>query len=203
MTAAYQNQPTRGATFQSMNSTLSFTQFIGIAFIRRIRISLTEALRITERKKAWRHQTLGRVCSGRWRALRNQSAKSFTWFLPLITTETFIVFQMMVARSIPRSHHKHFRRTRQRAANRLLSTLAGNGVDSTLYFGSNKLFISADLGNSWFAPGGETDLTKGINEKGIQLCERDWRGSLRYECHLHRLSAGARYGKHGRRRNVE
>lgn len=38
----------------------------------------------------------------------------------------------------------------------------GNGVDRTLYFGSWRLFISSDLGNSWFAPAGFLDLTKGL-----------------------------------------
>jgi photosystem II stability/assembly factor-like uncharacterized protein len=36
-----------------------------------------------------------------------------------------------------------------------------NGVDGTLYFGTWRLFISTDLGNSWFAPAGFADLTKG------------------------------------------
>ena len=42
---------------------------------------------------------------------------------------------------------------------------AGNGVDSTLYFGTWRLFISTNLGDTWFAPAGQLDLTKGITEK--------------------------------------
>src|SRR5262249_13511768 len=42
----------------------------------------------------------------------------------------------------------------------------GNGVDATLYFGTWRLFVSGDTGESWSAPAGETDLTKGITEKG-------------------------------------
>ena len=45
----------------------------------------------------------------------------------------------------------------------------GNGVDSTLYIGTYRLFLSTNLGGSWFAPGGDTDLTKGINEKGVDV----------------------------------
>lgn len=37
-----------------------------------------------------------------------------------------------------------------------------NGVDGTLYFGTWRLFISTNLGNSWFAPAGFADLTKGF-----------------------------------------
>ncbi|MEK6287531.1 MAG: hypothetical protein AABO57_17445 [Acidobacteriota bacterium] len=42
----------------------------------------------------------------------------------------------------------------------------GNAVDATLYFGTWRLFISADLGDSWFAPAGFLDLTKGITDAG-------------------------------------
>ncbi len=37
----------------------------------------------------------------------------------------------------------------------------GNGVDPNLYFGTWRLFVSTDLGNSWTAPAGNLDLTKG------------------------------------------
>lgn len=42
----------------------------------------------------------------------------------------------------------------------------GNGVDGTLYFGTWRLFISSDLGNSWFAPANFADLTKGFTAVG-------------------------------------
>ena len=42
----------------------------------------------------------------------------------------------------------------------------GNGVDPTLYFGSWRLFMSTNLGNSWFAPAGDLDFTKGITSNG-------------------------------------
>ncbi len=42
----------------------------------------------------------------------------------------------------------------------------GNGVDATLYFGTWRLFVSTNRGNSWFAPSGFVDLTKGITEAG-------------------------------------
>ncbi|HYP26136.1 MAG TPA: hypothetical protein VE262_05405 [Blastocatellia bacterium] len=46
---------------------------------------------------------------------------------------------------------------------------AGNGVDHTLYFGSFRLFVSTDLGETWAAPAGDTDLTKGINPQGADV----------------------------------
>lgn len=42
----------------------------------------------------------------------------------------------------------------------------GNGIDSTLYFGSWRLFISTSHGEGWSAPAGELDLTKGLTDKG-------------------------------------
>jgi hypothetical protein len=42
----------------------------------------------------------------------------------------------------------------------------GNGVDATLYFGTWRLFVSTNLGNSWFAPSGFLDLTKGVTDAG-------------------------------------
>lgn len=42
----------------------------------------------------------------------------------------------------------------------------GNGVNSTLYFGTWRLFTSTNLGNSWSAPAGSFDLTKGITANG-------------------------------------
>ncbi|HKP85054.1 MAG TPA: hypothetical protein VJZ26_03090 [Blastocatellia bacterium] len=43
--------------------------------------------------------------------------------------------------------------------------LVGNGVDSTLYFGTWQLFVSNSLGDSWFSPASGVDLTKGVTEK--------------------------------------
>jgi photosystem II stability/assembly factor-like uncharacterized protein len=45
----------------------------------------------------------------------------------------------------------------------------GNGVDATLYFGTWRLFISNNLGNSWFSPSGFVDLTKGSTEIGFDV----------------------------------
>ncbi|HLM59789.1 MAG TPA: BACON domain-containing carbohydrate-binding protein, partial [Pyrinomonadaceae bacterium] len=39
----------------------------------------------------------------------------------------------------------------------------GNGVNSNLYFGTYRLWISTNRGDTWTAPGGTTDLTNGGN----------------------------------------
>lgn len=43
--------------------------------------------------------------------------------------------------------------------------LAGNGRDSTLYFGTWRLFKSTDRGNVWTKPAGDADLTKGVSQQ--------------------------------------
>jgi photosystem II stability/assembly factor-like uncharacterized protein len=45
----------------------------------------------------------------------------------------------------------------------------GSQVDSRLYFGTWRLFISSDLGRSWLAPAGFADLTKGVTEAGADV----------------------------------
>lgn len=44
-----------------------------------------------------------------------------------------------------------------------------NGLDSTLYFGSYRLFTSTNSGGSWNPPAGDLDLTKGITPNGVDL----------------------------------
>ncbi|MCY7346051.1 MAG: FG-GAP-like repeat-containing protein [Pyrinomonadaceae bacterium] len=41
--------------------------------------------------------------------------------------------------------------------------LDGNGINSNLYFGTYRLWVSTNRGNTWTAPGGTTDLTNGGN----------------------------------------
>lgn len=47
-----------------------------------------------------------------------------------------------------------------------IAPLSGNGVNSNLYFGTFRLFISKDLGENWAAPSPNKDLTKGITDQG-------------------------------------
>jgi photosystem II stability/assembly factor-like uncharacterized protein len=42
----------------------------------------------------------------------------------------------------------------------------GNEADATLYFGTWRLFVSTDHGDSWTAPSGTLDLTKGVTSSG-------------------------------------
>ncbi|HEY0545061.1 MAG TPA: FG-GAP-like repeat-containing protein [Pyrinomonadaceae bacterium] len=49
----------------------------------------------------------------------------------------------------------------------------GNGVDSTIYFGTYRLYISANRGATWNPPGGATDLTNGGTLSAIGVSRTD------------------------------
>ncbi len=50
-----------------------------------------------------------------------------------------------------------------------LAPMSGNGVDAAVYFGTWRVFVSTDLGNSWSSPSGTTDLTKGVTRSGADV----------------------------------
>src|SRR5262249_166692 len=47
-----------------------------------------------------------------------------------------------------------------------LAPLVGTRVNPTLLFGTWRLFVSPDFGNTWQAPGGTVDLTRGVTQFG-------------------------------------
>ena len=47
--------------------------------------------------------------------------------------------------------------------------LVGNGVDTTLYFGTWRLFTYTDATFSWVPPAGDLDLTKGVTANGSDV----------------------------------
>jgi photosystem II stability/assembly factor-like uncharacterized protein len=50
-----------------------------------------------------------------------------------------------------------------------IAPLASNHRDASLYFGTWRLFVSTDLGNTWSAPAGATDLTRGVTDAGADV----------------------------------
>jgi photosystem II stability/assembly factor-like uncharacterized protein len=45
----------------------------------------------------------------------------------------------------------------------------GNEVDERLYFGTWRFFISTNLGDTWTAPAGDLDFTKGVTQSGSDV----------------------------------
>ena len=160
----------RGATFQSLNASLSLTQFVGIAL----------------------HPTDPRITYGGTQDNGTQMrlADSNRWyeFAPgdggrcVINPENpSQVFTNYYRGNLFRFNDNGRSYDRQIAFTDYFGEFGdnprigfyppfvGNGVDSTLYIGTYRLFLSTNLGGSWFAPAGNTDLTKGINEKGADV----------------------------------
>lgn len=156
-----------GETFQSLNSTLALTQFVGITL----------------------HPTNPAISYGGTQdnGTQQRSANSTSWseissgdggHSVINPLDPSIVFMTYVRGDVFRFLNDGLTFNAQIGSNfafgepfdgpriAFYPPFEGNGVDATLYFGTWRLFISADLGDSWFAPAGFLDLTKGITDAG-------------------------------------
>lgn len=155
-----------GVTFRSFNTSLSLTQFIGITLHPTnpaISYGGTQdngTQRRTNGSSEWREFASG----DGGRAVLSVSSPDIV-FASYIRGVIFrysnngLSFDRQVA-----SASSFFEPPAARIA--FYPPFVGNGVNDTLYVGTWRLFVSADLGDTWAAPGGEADLTKGINLKG-------------------------------------
>jgi photosystem II stability/assembly factor-like uncharacterized protein len=154
-----------GNTFRSLNATLTLTQFIGIAL----------------------HPTNPAISYGGTQDNGTQTRSAdATWYEVLTgdgghavinPLDPSVVFMTYVRGDIFRlvndgktfdlqiGSNETFGESFQRRI-AFYPPFVGNGVDATLYFGTWRLFISTNMGNSWFAPSGFLDLTKGITAVG-------------------------------------
>ena len=154
-----------GATFQSMNSTLTLTQFIGIT----------------------KHPNNPAISYGGTQdnGTQQRSATSASWseiatgdggHCVINSLDPSVVFTTYVRGDVYRFLNDGQSFDAQIASNGTFGEpfenpriafyppFVGNGVDESLYFGTWRLFISTNRGNSWFAPAGFLDLTKGITD---------------------------------------
>jgi photosystem II stability/assembly factor-like uncharacterized protein len=156
-----------GNTFQSLNSTLSLTQFVGIT-IHPIDYTLSfggTQDNGTQRRLPGSNQWFEFASGDGGRSVVN----------PLGPGTVYTTF---VEGAVYRHYDQGRTFDRQVAFNSTFGEpdggariafyppFRGNPIDSTLYFGTWRLFISTDTGETWEAPGGATDLTKGATQKG-------------------------------------
>lgn len=158
-----------GATFQSLNSTLTLSQFIGIA------AHPTNPAIIYGGTQDNGSQRLGD--SPRWYETVTGDG-GHTVINPLNPS---VVFMTYVRGDIFRFVSDGLIYDAQAGYNGAFGEFAatprmlfyppfvGNGVNANLYFGTWRLFISTDLGGSWLAPAGFQDLTKGVNAAGADV----------------------------------
>ena len=151
-----------GTTLQSLNGTLSLTQFVGYA------VDPTDPSRSyggTQDNGSQRRQ----ASTSQWREVDGGDGGNFV--VDQQTPST--VFSTYIEGSITRLTNFGAARDSEVGNNGIFGEptngprisfyppFTGNGVDSKLYFGTWRLFISTNRGNSWNAPAGMTDLTNG------------------------------------------
>jgi photosystem II stability/assembly factor-like uncharacterized protein len=156
-----------GNNFQSLNGSLSLTQFIGIALHptdARITFGGTQdngSQRRVEGTDQWFEVSLG----DGGRCVINPVD-------PTVVFVTYIFGEIIRLYDTGRIYggtvgwNGIFGESDQSPRINFYAPFTGNYVDHTLYFGTWRLFISRDLGNNWFAPAGDFDLTKGTTERG-------------------------------------
>lgn len=156
-----------GASFQSLNSTLALTQFVGLT-VHPTDPTITYG---GTQDNGSQRRSFG---TGRWHEILVGDGGRVV----LNPLDPSIVFVTFVRGNIFRffangdwfdrqiAWNDSFGETFDGARIAFYPPFTGNGVDPTLYFGSWRLFISANLGDSWFAPAGELDFTKGITASG-------------------------------------
>ncbi|MFY9554223.1 MAG: IPT/TIG domain-containing protein, partial [Blastocatellia bacterium] len=156
-----------GVTFQSMNSTLALTQFVGLALNpANPAISYGGTQDNGTQRRNTDSPMWSEISAGDGGRTVINPVNPSVVFITYIRGEIYrfggdgSYFDVQVA------SNGTFGEPTENARIGFYPPFVGNGVDSTLYFGSWRLFIGTDLGNSWFAPAGFFDLTKGINDIG-------------------------------------
>jgi photosystem II stability/assembly factor-like uncharacterized protein len=156
-----------GATFQSLNSSLSLTQFVGIT-IHPLDTSLSfggTQDNGTQRRLSNSNVWAEFVAGDGGRTVVNPLGPG-TVFTTFIKGAVFRFYDYGLSFDRQVAFSSTFGEPDIGSRIAFYPPFVGNGIDSTLYFGTWRLFISTDTGENWFAPGGDTDLTKGINQQG-------------------------------------
>lgn len=159
-----------GATFRSLNETLTLTQFVGIALNPinpAISYGGTQDNGTQQRSPdatLWRE-----IASGDGgRAVINPLDPHMV-FLTYVRGDIFRFINDGATFELQIGTNATFGENIETPRIAFYPPFVGNGVDSTLYFGSWRLFISTDLGFSWVAPAGFLDLTKGNTTSGLDV----------------------------------
>jgi len=155
-----------GNTFRSLNDTLTLTQFVGI--------SLHPANPAISYGGTQDNGTQQRSADSKWyevlsgdggHAVINPLDPSVV-FMTYVRGDIFRVVNDGQTFDLQVGSNATFGEFFQSPRIAFYPPFVGNGVDATLYFGTWRLFISTNLGNSWIAPSGFLDLTKGSTDAG-------------------------------------
>ena len=162
-----------GANLSSLNNTLSISQFVGLAIDPN-----NPARSYGGTQDNGNQKRLTGSASGAWREFFSGDGGR-TVLNPLNPSTVFITF---VYGSIYRFENNGdsfsatvgsnatFGEPDSGARIAFYPPFTGNGVNANLYFGTYRLFVSSNLGDSWTAPGGTFDQTKGGSDVLSALC---------------------------------
>jgi photosystem II stability/assembly factor-like uncharacterized protein len=159
-----------GITFRSMNSSLSLTQFVGVTLHPTdpsISYGGTQD-NGTQRRQAGSSQWMEFVGGDGGRSVLSVMYPDIV-LTTYIRGNIFRFFQNGNFYDRQVAFNGTFNEPETGARIAFYAPFVGNGVDDTLYFGSWRLFISYDRGDTWHAPGGATDLTKGNTQRGADV----------------------------------
>lgn len=155
-----------GETFRSLNATLTLTQFIGISLHPTnpaISYGGTQDNGTQQRSadSTWREVSTG----DGGHAVINPLDPSVV-FMTYVRGDIFRFVNDGQTFELQIGSNGTFGESFENPRIAFYPPFVGNGVDATIYFGTSRLFISTNLGNSWFAPSGFLDLTKGNTDAG-------------------------------------
>ena len=160
-----------GATFQSLNASLSLSLFMGIA-INPLDPSITYGGTQdngTQRRQSsglWNDFSLGD--GGKCIAVATSAGVKVFSSYPWGAIARWSDDGRQVAKDGRSASSYYVVNTSSYDKDRVsfYPPIVGNGRDATVYLGTYRLWMSTDLGETWSAPGGATDLTRGTTNWG-------------------------------------
>lgn len=158
-----------GATFRSLNATLSLTQFIGIALHPTNPAVSYAGSQDNGTQSRSAGSTWFEVLSGDGGQVVINPVDPSIVFMSYVRGDIFRVLNDGQTFDVQVGSSGAFGEFFQTARIAFYPPFVSNGVDDTLYFGTWRLFVSMNLGNSWIAPSGFLDLTKGSTDAGFDV----------------------------------
>ncbi|HEV8486277.1 MAG TPA: hypothetical protein VGV87_22225 [Blastocatellia bacterium] len=155
-----------GQTFTSLNATLSLAQFISIAIHPNDPRLSYAGSQDNGTQRRFSEVGWAEFLSGDGgRCVINPLDPSISWFT-YIRGDIFRFVDNGATYDTSIGGNSKFGEPDFGARIAFYPPFTGNGVDATLYFGTWRLFISTDLGNTFTPSAGNLDLTKGITQSG-------------------------------------
>src|SRR6266404_2408389 len=147
-----------GETFRSLNATLTLTQFIGISLHPTNPAISYGGTQDNGTQQRSSDATWHEVSTGDGGHVVINPLDPSVVFMTYVRGDVFRFVNDGQTLELQVSYNGTFGESFESPRIGFYPPFVGNGVDATLYFGTWRLFISTNLGNSWFAPSGFLDM---------------------------------------------